>query len=386
MFYPKDQYHEFNDVGSYLAFYKHDLMTRYWTATQTSRAGEFCTKGVFPGTSVLAEVTRLDDLVYRVVNGASLGTIAEFLFWEQKHMELEPSSPFWEQWTKHICELVEEMHSLPEAVQRDGVRCNLHFVYNEMFQLFARMISGDEFLRIVGDVEADADFPCPMQFIDLLPLWTVGQAYKVRWSRISQSHRKKEWKKLLSPQISQKFWFEVFDDSDTDDRVGEFHHESYEYYGHLLYVIYVPETSKNEAVAIAEHLIRRLPGAADVYSSIGSKLLRYEDYQPSMKYLQKAEELYLSVMPPDYEGKVCDGNHDYFHFTLLHLGFLHFLNGYNELAKQYFERADAATENWLNFVNVIEHFHDDDPETFKLWYKNELLTYRDLDGSVVQSA
>jgi tetratricopeptide (TPR) repeat protein len=391
VFYPSTQYKEFNDVGTYFAFLKHHLMVRNWTDLTESKMPPNTEKSEYyisednlhirSQISNLAEITRLDNVIHCVAAGSSLELLDNLMRYPLlEKRETLAEAPFWIQWTKYITSLLQELMLLPESAQNELLRDDLHYVYNEMYERFAERISLSQLhkmlgVRVIGGAKPH-EIPFPVQFVDTSPLYTVGQVYECRWTVMSLRQMKGNWQELLSPQVAQTLCFEIEDEGDGDPReqVGEFYHQGYSYYRSLLYTIYDPMTSWEDAVVIAEHLIKRIPNAADVYASIGSKLLYYNEYDRAQTYLEKAEALYQSVLPYDYEGKVDDGNDDYYHFTLLHLGFLNFRKGDYEAARSYLVRAQNATHEWLNFEEIIQQF-DEHRDTFEQWYKDEMLTY-----------
>lgn len=149
--YPVGQYKEYNDLGTYFAYLRHELITKEW-AEHASRKETIATVNIMatyalqPDLSKYGEIARLDRNLYECVNGNSINILRGIVDYHKDLLENE----FWVEWTRYINSLLDLLTPASEIIHQWHIREDLHYVYNEQFNRLTQRLGTKEFASIIG--------------------------------------------------------------------------------------------------------------------------------------------------------------------------------------------------------------------------------------------
>ncbi|MDQ0896286.1 MULTISPECIES: hypothetical protein [unclassified Paenibacillus] len=386
--YPTTQYKEFNDLGTYFAYIKHELSVRAWAANAKKNSAE-----ALPNLaesiknrmdlSKLAEITRLDGQIFRVVHGSSIGKLYEILEEYNDILKTE----LWVSWTEYTRKLLELLLKAPNLVHKEHVRDDLHYVYNEQFNRLTQRIGIKEFASIIGWSQRQLaafrsngdNLPAPVELLGATPIWTLGQAEN--FLRIIESRKvlkiRGDWSSMQEQTLDWKLnWQEVslgcenLNEPDETERVYwiEDTASSYSFsINHNLDKCVTPA----EVESAGNFLIERLHFCPETYYYMGSTYLKHGFLETAECYFTKAQEQYETLIPTEMEGYVLHTEEGYF-YTYFYLAYLKAEKGEIDSSKELltYIQSRVKVENGpeINFdeeLNVIEN----EPTKFAMWVK-----------------
>lgn len=365
--YPIEQYKEFNDLGAYFAYIRHELCVREWSAlAQKSEFQAFSdlTESIRNkmDLSQLAEVARLDGAIYRVVQGGNISSLHNKLKYYEGLLETD----FWVSWTDYTRQLLDLLLKAPKILLDEHVRSDLHYVYNEQFIRLTQRIGIKEFASIIGWSQRQlaafrsngSKFPAPVEMLGATPIWTIGQAED--FLRVLNARKvlkiRGDWTSMQEQKMNWMFdWQEVnlecenVEDTDPSERVYwiDDNASSYSYtVNHNIDELDFAE----ELETVGNFYSKRLRYSPETFYYIAMKYQEKGLFERAEHYLTMAREQFESVVSPEMEGYLQDDNEEYF-FTYYFLAF-HYAN------KGLFDKAKNQLLYAQSRLNI-----DEGPET-----------------------
>ncbi|MDQ0896289.1 MULTISPECIES: tetratricopeptide repeat protein [unclassified Paenibacillus] len=345
-------YKEFNELGSYFAFIKHDLHVRQWQNTSVKMTNHETIFRYMPNfhdrhinnLQAIYKTNWLDRSIYDIVHKNSL-EILKYRLGQSERDEDRINYFFWDTWTARIENIIDAFLGMPESLTYNHIRTDLDFVYNTQYQRLTERIGDKEFAKILGVSskefkEISEKIPLPVQYINggLVPLWTLGQAEctKLTYDYLHTG-------RTLKPEDpTEKFTFQftmVEDNGSEEENVYEFENSAYTYMHNDTYHLWAPETSLDDAILIAKFIFDRVKVAPEVYYSLGDKLLRAGYLEEAKEQLIKSKEIHERYIPDDFQGCISANSHEEYHYTLLDLAYIFSKEGNYNAAEEMISKA-----------------------------------------------
>lgn len=387
-------YSESHDLGRFMAFLRHEIMVDNWTnmpsngqsfieSTPYRKRLNECVTVLRSYRSNLSDISRIDMKVCEFTKDMNISALLSFI--KQVMWEFEDlfNNNFYNNWASYIVDLVQ---AIPVPLIQSHLCQDLYYIYTEQFEQLIKPIGEEEFAKILNwskkklvSYETNNLLPEPAHNLCSTPLWTVGQAERFKLLVLNNTNTCKnasfgDWKSLISNPIT-KLELVLREDNDSpEERVYEFNNRGNSYFSTNAFDICSHEfSSLEDAIAISNYIFQKVEFAPEVHCNIGRRYLKNHIYDKALEHLEAAKNIYESVIPANFEGKIFDGNDDHYHFTLADLSYLYYLSGDIKKSRDVLlTLADICTMDFIDPQELLDQLSNS-VDTFGTWYKENYL-------------
>lgn len=387
--YPKCMYKEYNDLGTYLASMKHEMMIptiREWHLGDNLSASPYVDNGQYINTDPFdfKRVSELDLMVAGVSFGESLENLISYI----SNFKPIHQTKFWDSWSDYIISLLSDLCKAPKIVQDIHVRSKLYHIYNEQFMRLSRRIGLKEFASTIGwssrhlaAFKTKGNLPVPLEVLSATPLWSLGQLEN--FMRILNARGETKSRGDWNSMLEQKFqWQKVTEWQEIrvicDDKLDEgepvyYIEDNAWNYSSSLNLEIENCTMVEEALMIYNFLNNRLKYSLDSKFSLALCMLRNNKYDKAELILRDYIDSINSIIPKD--AKLHDSMENYFiAYSLVSYLFARKRDYVYAIKLLHHAQAKMSSTYEWPFHEEIKKL-DEEPDQYTKWFKdkNDLL-------------
>lgn len=376
----RELYREYFLLAEYAAFAKHIVMVDAWQHRISAGAeGKYTQNEGFQFNHrlirKLAKGTEIDTTVYSFLLGKEVNFTAKIksMLSQPDLEDLYKGQILWEKWSYYIQSRIDEINDFPQKIKRILLTADLHYCYTEIYDRLTRKIDKKEFERIAS-FKSDKleDYPYPVEVINKKPVWTVGQA-EIKAGIYGNPKRFFDIYPISFKKKYSLSFVLVEDHCNEEENIFAFESDVSSFYNELKWALYVYKYSLEEIVSVGHYITKRIKHAPDIYHMIGHKYMIEGYLEKAHEYFLKANDMFNTLIPEEFEGRIDDSNEDEYFYNLLYLGYTYFLKGEYENGRSAFQLVNRRTSYYQDFSEVVLLLESKSPSDFINWFHKEYI-------------